>query len=321
MPQPQYPDEVLSAREFLARKYSYEVLMEPDLLITGGRLLLGATWKAGKSYLALQMMAALTAGTPLFELFRVPRPVRVLYVDFDNLPYHQQARFEHLPLNDNSYIWFPQNLWLDTDDGMTRLRSKIEQCQAEVVIYDCYYKMVTFSENDEEKFKTQLVPKLDALANDCNIGQILIHHMRKPSTTAYGKPVKQRDTDIGGTRLLLAWAFSILSLTTDINNKSELEFAIRGEPVESLSLSRDSLSGFFYPTTNQPPHSTERVYTALQRMSQHTTSSVYQKHLQAETELPRRTFYYALAQLEQQGKISISKNGRERIIIPKLVKI
>lgn len=285
--------------------------MEPNLLHQSGRVLFGGSWKVGKTRLTTQLVQALADGKPWLGLFRVPKPQRVLVVDLDNLPADHQDLYDGwADRNQNVIHWLPQqDLWIDRPTDFARLQEQIECHRPDVILYDCYYRLVSFSENDEEAVKTLFLPRLNRLTQENGVAHILIHHMRKPSKDYKGKAIEQDAADIGGHRSLMNWSYSILALVEPVPNRLKLKLQLRKDRIDDLDLTRNPEDGYF-SVTDPGQVSYSAILTKLNEFG----NQLPQKDLHSLLQLPDRTMRWALNKLESEGKIEVIQEGRRNII-------
>lgn len=137
---------------------------EPDWLVPGlierGRLhAIYAPKKHKKSLLTLVMVAALGTGSPLLGRSNPHgRPLRVLYLDFENAPDDIRQRLEDAgygpgDLANLIFLSFPKLPGLDTALGGAHLLALVERYRPDLLIVDSTSRVVTGKENDADTFR------------------------------------------------------------------------------------------------------------------------------------------------------------------------
>jgi hypothetical protein len=112
--------------------------------------------KAGKSLFAIDVCAALAAGTPVLGSPRRD-PVTVLYVDLENSPADLVERLNDLgftapQLERLRYLSFPSLPPLDTARGGLHLAAITQHYAAELVVIDTVSRTIAGKENDSDTF-------------------------------------------------------------------------------------------------------------------------------------------------------------------------
>lgn len=139
--------------ELWADDSEQEWIVEP--LIPVRRLVaLYSPAKTGKSLLALELAAAVSAGRKV--LGQEVQPRNVLYVDFENDPRDDirtrlmAMGYEPGDLERLSYLSFPALAALDSDQGGQQLMAAVKHYEAEVVIIDTVSRAVDGEENEND---------------------------------------------------------------------------------------------------------------------------------------------------------------------------
>jgi hypothetical protein len=128
-----------------------EWILEP--LLPARRLVaLYSAPKVGKSLLMLELAVGVCRGALLLG-YQVPRPFRVLYVDFENDPKGDvRARLQAMgygpdDLGNLHYLSFPTLAALDSPEGGEQLLAAVDAYGAEVVVIDTVSRAVRGDEN------------------------------------------------------------------------------------------------------------------------------------------------------------------------------
>ena len=111
--------------------------------------------KVGKSLLLLELAVAIARGGNVLGV-TVPRPYRVLYVDFENDPLGdvrtrlQNMHLEPDDLDNLCYLSFPTMAKLDTPQGAAQLLAAIKTYDCEVVVIDTVSRSIGGDENEND---------------------------------------------------------------------------------------------------------------------------------------------------------------------------
>lgn len=183
---------------------AYDLLQEPDeqlscwigndVLPKGGTLVLGGEAKIGKSHVMLELVRALSTGTPPFEMpmLQVPEPCKVLLIDQELGRLQLKKRLKkvfarHQPSTYRDtfdFITREPVIKLESEEGRTELLEAVEHFRPNVLILDPISKLHNFEENsnaDILKLCTLLETfKKAYMSNGMSI--IMAHHFRKPPT-------------------------------------------------------------------------------------------------------------------------------------------
>lgn len=131
-----------------------EWILEP--LLPARRLVaLYSPPKVGKSLLMLELAVVIAQGGETLGT-KVPRPHRVLYVDFENDPKGDvRSRLQamgHTPdrLDNLCYLSFPTLAGLDSERGAAELLAAVQVYDCEVVVVDTVSRSVTGEENEND---------------------------------------------------------------------------------------------------------------------------------------------------------------------------
>lgn len=131
-----------------------EWILEP--LLPARRLVaLYSPPKVGKSLLMLELAVAIAQGATALGV-QIPRPHRVLYVDFENDPKGDvRSRLQamgHGPdqLGNLCYLSFPTLAGLDGERGSQELLAAVQTYECEVVVIDTVSRSVSGEENEND---------------------------------------------------------------------------------------------------------------------------------------------------------------------------
>ena len=156
----------------------------------------------GKTVLAMDIAEKLTKGEPIFNQYRVEKPMKVLYFqgDFPNsIMRNRLQQTLHKP--DDNYFKFVNrydaeeqgfSIDLTNEQGQENLKTLLEEYKPDFVIFDTF---ISFFDGDENKQKDVKEP-IDFLRKltfnyDCSI--LLCHHSRKRGSSEKRKGLDQSD--------------------------------------------------------------------------------------------------------------------------------
>jgi putative DNA primase/helicase len=167
-------------------------------------MIVGPT-KSRKSFFALQMALCLTAGVPFLGL-KVPRPVRVLYIDLENRKAWLKRRLRRMVESMDLTAERVRNLMFvparrNRDIDSASILTESVRHRPDVLILDPIYKLDAADENDQTSRKL-LVAMLGDIAEKADCAIVLVHHDPKGDTNlrdvrdrGSGSSVLNRDVD------------------------------------------------------------------------------------------------------------------------------
>lgn len=174
----------------------------PDWLIDGfltrgnTAFMIGQPKKALKSWMFLAAAWDMSEGRPIWGIFNVAHPMRVVYFTqedtkqniHDRVMAHVGARRE---LSDRLWI-VPKNLDLKFDIGLEKIKAELvgvkeKAGDIDLILFDPLANMMTGNENDSQTI-SGVWTALYRLQEQFNCGTMIAHHIRKP-------PQKKDDYD------------------------------------------------------------------------------------------------------------------------------
>ena len=156
------------------------------LLYEGETDVIAGRQKVGKSRLTQQMALCLATGDPFLGM-RVPKPVRVLMIDFENRPGPLSQRFRAMGGDVSGHerlrVWCARSLDSTLPDaspeGAALLRRLVEQAQPDVLIIDPWRLWLGGDENDARDIVRGLRILSSVRANLPHLAIVVVHHVRK----------------------------------------------------------------------------------------------------------------------------------------------
>lgn len=234
-----------------------------DLLVRGGRLVLGGHTGEGKSTMALWMIRAIVRGDR-FLGFEGPGG-RGLVIDAEQGLRTIKRRLLEVGLqecSDADYMRVPDGLSLDRDERhIAAIERVLTEGRYDVVLADPLYKLHTGDSNDERS-AVDLMRRFDSWREQYRFGLILPVHCRKPPAGA-----KFGMHEFFGSSAYLRGAEVIVGVQRRDNGYSRLHFFKDRDgdlPVgEQWGLLFDREDGF-----RRDPNDEKRRVTAIERISE-----------------------------------------------------
>jgi len=174
----------------------------PDWLINGfltrgnTAFMIGQPKKALKSWMFLAAAWDMSEGKPVWGIFDMPRPMRVIYFTqedtkeniHDRIMAHVGAKRE---LSDRLWI-VPKNLNIKFDIGYSLIEKEVQAVKEkagdiDLIMFDPLINMIVGNENDSQTI-SGVWTALYNLQATFNCGTMIAHHIRKP-------PQKKDDYD------------------------------------------------------------------------------------------------------------------------------
>jgi KaiC/GvpD/RAD55 family RecA-like ATPase len=240
--------KLVSAQELLAKDFSQSIpIIGGGLLPEGCSLMIAGESGEGKSMLRLEMALHLALGRDLWGL-EIPRPRRVLIIQFENIEQLEQVRLKRMLRGLKAEC--PENLLFSSPlarydlvekGDRARLIAAIQKSQAEVVMYDPLSSLHRVNENDNAQMRW-IMDNLTEINRRTGTTAIVVHH--------YGKPGKEEAAGMYRTRgasSIRDWADTLLGFSRknheDLVLRSLQFIKVRNGPEPKLIiLSRDKES-------------------------------------------------------------------------------
>ncbi|KLO29575.1 hypothetical protein ABH37_13250 [Mycobacterium haemophilum] len=172
----------------------------PDLIAKGQSYSLVSPAKAGKSLLMLDVAAAMACGKS--ALGHPPqRPVRVLYVDYENSRDDLVERLRDMAygpeeLAQLKYLSFPSLPALDSPAGGAEIVALAEYHDAALVVIDTIARVVAGEENSADTYRNLYRFTLQPLKAQRRAVVRLDHRGKGPNAGARGSSAKNDDVDV-----------------------------------------------------------------------------------------------------------------------------
>jgi hypothetical protein len=156
------PDEMLSMlvdwKTFWSLEHATEEWLAKPLIAKGRQTALYASAKTGKSWLTLNVVAALASGKPILGQPAQP-PVHCLYLDYEMIEadlYERLEQFGYTEDDDLSHLHYaliPNLPPLNTTEGASAIMKLVELTKAEVVVIDTTGRAIDGEENSADSYR------------------------------------------------------------------------------------------------------------------------------------------------------------------------
>jgi RecA-family ATPase len=191
----------------------------------GGTMTIAAAPKVGKSFVSLEMSRALITAQAPFECpaLSVPEPARVLYIEDEVKEKGLQTRgrliFKGIStetLNTRmSILSGVPEIRFDDPHGWKLLRDALKEVEPNVLILDPYGRFIGGLDENRNDEMGKVLSKLDQIVKDYahqEMSLILVHHCKKPDTSANSKYDPLSPHSMRGASRMYANPDSILML-------------------------------------------------------------------------------------------------------------
>ena len=156
------PDEMLSMlvdwKTFWSLEHATEEWLAKPLIAKGRQTALFAGAKTGKSWLTLNVVAALASGKPILGQPAQP-PIHCLYLDYEMIEsdlYERLEQFGYTEDDDLSHLHYaliPNLPPLNTTEGASAIMKLVELTKAEVVVIDTTGRAIDGEENSADSYR------------------------------------------------------------------------------------------------------------------------------------------------------------------------
>lgn len=185
-------------------------LME-RLIPWGGSVLLAGQYKAGKSTLMLNLIKALTTGTPFLGMFSVPEPLKVAYVDLELGRSLAWDWFDEIPGMDFSkVVYIPRvgqgaQLHMQSESIRSKWARRLRQAEVDVLIIDPLSPVMSGIGIDENSAETvrPMLDAFDVLKVEAGLKSVIATHH-----TGHQNAGRAR-----GSTAFLDWPAAFMSIT------------------------------------------------------------------------------------------------------------
>lgn len=172
-----------SLADFLAwRPPHIEYLIGNNILIPQGKIMLFGPYKSWKSMTGIDLSFKLASGKPWLTFPTTLSTVLVIQLEIPKAAYQKRVNKyvfgNKLNPSHNLFFITTRNLKLDKGWGAALLKQWIAETNAQVVIIDPVFKVVSGRLTDEYDVR-QFTDRMDELIEDTKVSLVLIHHEGK----------------------------------------------------------------------------------------------------------------------------------------------
>jgi hypothetical protein len=201
------PDEMLSMlvdwKTFWSLEHATEEWLAKPLIAKGRQTALYASAKTGKSWLTLNVVAALASGKPILGQPAQP-PVHCLYLDYEMIEadlYERLEQFGYTEDDDLSHLHYaliPNLPSLNTTEGASAILKLVELTKAEVVVIDTTGRAIDGEENSADSYR-EFARTTGLMLKRANVACVRTDHAGKDGGKKQGQrgsSAKNDDVDI-----------------------------------------------------------------------------------------------------------------------------
>lgn len=196
--------------ELLAMPETEPDWMVDQLFTVGSNGWVAAEPKVGKSWTVLELVYALSTGTPFLGRFAVKQPRRVIYIQEEDSIQRVLRRFKRLirgdgtrtPPSDDYLRWSVRvGFKLDDTSWLEKLKYELQQYPAEVVVLDVFNRLHGLDENKQADM-TRILNTLLVFNKIFGCAFLIVHHNKKAQAGFEARANQM----IRGSGVLAGWA-------------------------------------------------------------------------------------------------------------------
>lgn len=219
-------------------------LISDGVLPEGGRMLVGAKEKLGKTLLLTQTAFELASRHPWVGKIDIPAPQKVLIFQKEVFGDEYQQRIvqtskKYVGLNPDNICVVGQDdmldINLDTPKGIQLFLRHIEAYRPNVVMLDPISKFHSIDEDKASETK-RITDVIDKAGRDFDCAFIISHHFKKQGHDYKGKLIYQGAQDFRGSGAWVGWADTIAWMNEMGPDKRLMEYVARHGKEEPLKI-------------------------------------------------------------------------------------
>ena len=174
----------------------------------------------GKSVIAVNMLAAMSGGWPVFGLITMKRFYKCSYLQLEGSRDEQFGRFHDIasviPVDYENISWHTSPVFVESLQSQYQMFQELLQFKPEVIFIDSFYCLTSHGLSKEEGF-LPVRNLLKQIKDKTNASLIILHHSAKPQYFE-GQKV-QKDDPFLGSQYMKAFADSMIECTRQGENK------------------------------------------------------------------------------------------------------
>ena len=180
--------KVLTFTELYKREYPQELFIIDKFIPETGIVMFSGGAGVGKSFMALEVIKAVTTGNDFLGNFAVKKQgVPILVIDKENGLRRLQHRAKGMGIPEADFLHtleFPNNFSLENKEFVAYIKQYIIDNKIGIVIVDSFIDVLIGKENASED-TTKVFNMLRAIAVE--VCWVLLHHESKPPVQSFGK--------------------------------------------------------------------------------------------------------------------------------------
>ena len=248
------------ASELVLEDIDIEWLVD-GLIPVGGRVLVAAQWKTGKSLFGAQLTLCLASGSPFLK-YSIPKPAASTIIDLEIGPAYMVDRLRKMSQVypdglDKITVWM-----LKGKEGLTDALTYDKESM--LVIVDPAIAMGYDNENDSVTIRRKLDEISGIVEGEIGAGLMVVHHVRKPSKEGF---IGSMLNESRGSSAFVDWCdvgIGISKSGGEGSNRFKVETVNRGAPEEKpFYIARDSNTLVYHMEDNPAVVSQELIELAV----------------------------------------------------------
>ena len=308
--------ETLKGKELMAMEFPQEEWLIDKIVPQAGITMFVGEAAAGKSFIALDAIRALTGDSKFLDNFEVKTQCKVLIIDKENGLRRIQKRMKGMQFGDSEDIFllkYPEHFNLKDQNFMRSVTSLIESNQIKFVVLDSFVDVLIGSENDAGD-TNEVFNLLRSISSQVN--WFILHHDSKPLP----KTQRTAGQKTRGSSNIIAQVdnqFYIEKTKNPLILNIEQGKSRDNEPVKKFSIEfineNEQMTGFRYlgefkGEIKLIEEVSELIYEYLKQNAYTSTNDIYQ--IAENKGYTQRTTRDAIASLKKQAIIDgIKKPG------------
>lgn len=195
---------------------------------------------AGKSVIALNMLASMSGGWPVFGMFPMRRFYKCMFMQLEGSKDEQLGRLKdvwrQIKIAPENIAWYSEPLLIEDLHSQQEAKKAIEEYKPEIVFIDSFYCLTTRGLSKEEGF-LPVRNLLRQIKEKYGVTLIIMHHAQKPQYD--GQQKVKKDDPFLGSQYMKAFADFMVHCKRESKNKTVLEVTKahrNNEGVKSITL-------------------------------------------------------------------------------------
>jgi len=200
-------------------------VMDKGLLLPQTKLILFGKYETWKSMLIIHTAFTIATGKDWFGFKTIPSPVYILQIEVPQAQFRTRV-LKYVKGNDitsrNIYFASEHYVKLDRGFGYAELEKELSRTQAQILMIDPLYKLVSGRITDEYDMR-QFMDRMDNLIDKYKLSLIMVHHDRK-HIISDGVAMDYGAEDMFGTSIFIDWCDTSIRTTKVRDDEVILSF-------------------------------------------------------------------------------------------------